>query len=221
MSIRTFARPLLLAALAGSAALPLACKSTEGHDRAATTADQVVAVGAAAGQAQLQLDQTLNDLAQVAAKAAQDPKPPFDAFVKSLGKFQDDLAFLTKQRGALAAKAQTWFDEYKLKNDAIQDPDLKQAGEKRLCEFQARVGEVSKQVDELMTGAGALDGRLKDLRTFLGNDLTPKGIETVAGRIADTVKEGRKVAAGLGKASKASEEVAKTLRAAQQPAEAK
>lgn len=212
-------RILLATVLLAASILPAACKSTEGHDRAKDTADQVVEVGGAAGQTQLRLDNTLAALEQVVATAQQNPKPAFDTFVKEYGAFSDELADLTKQREALKSKAETWFAEFEKKNEAIQDPDLRKAGTKRLAEFREEVKGVSQQVDELMNGTTALHGRLKDVRTFLGNDLTAKGIETVSGRIADAAKEGRKFAAGLGKLSKSSEMLASKMRAAQKPAQ--
>lgn len=212
-------RSLLLAAILSLAALPLACKSTEGHDRAADTASQVVEVGGTAGQTQLRLDNTLAALEKIAASAKQDPKPAFNTFLSEFKAFSAEFADLTTQREALKAKSDLWFTEFAQKNDAIADEDLRKAGTKRLAEFRAQVADVSKQVDELMSGTAALEGQLRDLRTFLGNDLTPKGIETVSGRIRDAAKDGRKVASGLGKLSKSSEEIASKMRAAQQPAQ--
>lgn len=210
-------RSILLVALLALAPLPLACKSTEGHDRAADTASEVVEVGGAAGQTQLRLDNTLTALDKIAASAKLDPKPAFDTFVSEFKAFSGEFADLTKQRESLKTKAELWFAEFSQKNDAIQDPELRKAGEKRLKEFREKVADLSKQVDGLMTGTSALEAQLRDLRTFLGNDLTPAAIETVSGRIADATKEGRKLASGLGKLSKTSEEVASTMRAATPP----
>lgn len=212
-------RLLIATALLAASALPVACKSTEGHDRAADTADQVVEVGGSAGQTQLRLDNTLAALEQVVATAKQDPKPAFDTFVKEYEAFSDELADLTKQRESLKSKAESWFTEFEKQNEAITDADLRKAGTKRLAEFREEVNGVSKQVDELMNGTTALHSRLKDVRTFLGNDLTAKGIDTVSGRIADAAKEGRKFAAGLGKLSKSSADLASKMRAASKPAQ--
>lgn len=212
-------RPLLLGALLALAALPVACKSTQGHDLAADTASQVVEVGGAAGQTQLRLDNTLASLERIVATAAQNPKPAYDAFVSELKAFSGEFADLTQERGRLQTQAEGWFTEYTTKNDAIQDADMRKAGAMRLAEHREQVAEVSKQVDELMTGVAALQVRLTDLRTFLGNDLSAKAIESVSGKIADGVKDGRKLAAGLGKLSKSSTELASKLRAANQPAQ--
>lgn len=211
-------RSLLLAALLALTPLPLACKSTEGHDRAAETANQVVEIGGIAGQTQLRLDNTLAALEKVVATANQDPKPAFDTFAKEFNAFSSEFASLTKERESLKTKAELWFTEFAKKNDAIQDADLRKDGTKRLAEFREQVGDLSKQVDTLMTGTSALEAQIRDLRTFLGNDLTKKGIDTASGRIEDTAKNGRKVASGLGKLSKASEEIASKMRAATPPA---
>lgn len=217
MKIQALAIPVLLALTA----LPLACKSTEGHDRAETTADKVVAVGGAAGQTQIHLDKTLGALEQIEATREQEPKPSFDAFSKSLGSFGSSFAELRSTRASLKSSAETWFTEFEKQNAAIQDEDLRKTGEKRLSAFREQVGEVSKQVDKLIEATGSLELRLKDLRAFLGNDLTADGIKSVSGRIGDDVKEGRKLAARLGELSQASNELAGKLRAARKPAPAK
>ena len=74
-------------------------------------------------------------------------------------------------------------------------------------------------MDEILKNANAVDGRLKDLHTYLSNDLTPDGIDAVSGRISDLSKDGRKVAARLGDLSKSSETLAGKLRAARKPAQ--
>lgn len=213
MQLRT--RPLV--AVLCLAAMLTACKSTEGHDRAASTADQVVAVGSVAGQTQASLDDTLNSMEQVVATMKQGPKAAFDGFSKHLASFSSNVAKLTSERTALSAKAETWFTEFEKQNVAIQDPDLRKTGEKRLADFREQVADVSKQVDVLMRETTALEGRIKDLRAYLGNDLTPDGIEAVSGRISDAAKDGRKVAVGLGELSKSSDALAAKMRASRPP----
>lgn len=216
MQARTSLMPSLIVSLL-CGMLPIACKSTEGHDRAAHTADQVVKVGGVAGQTQTYLDKTLASLEQVVATKDQDPKPAFDTFVKQLGGFQSEFAKLTKARDAMKAKSTEWFAEFEAKNAAIQDPELREDGTKRLASFRDQVMEVSEQVDGLMTETNALQVTLTDLRTYLGNDLTPNGIDAVSGRIGNTAKSGRKLADGLGRLSKSSDTLAAGLRAARQP----
>jgi len=213
MKIQSLAIPALLLL----SALPMGCKATEGHDRAETTADKVVAVGAAAGQTQLQLDNTLAALAQIEADKSKDPKPAYGTFVKSFDAFCDEHAGLVGARAALKSSAEAWFSEYAKQNSAIQDEDLRETGEKRLANFKELVAETSQQIDKLMESAGSIEGRVKDLRTYLGNDLTPDGIDAVAGRIDDVSSDGRKLAARLGELSKASTELAGKMRAARKP----
>jgi len=210
-------KSLILVSLCAATALFTGCATTEGHDRAAETADQVVELGGSAGQTQLRLDNTLVALEKVVATAQQDPKPAYATFVREYEAFTNEFAGLTKDREMLKAKSATWFTEFEKQNNAIGDADLREAGTKRLAEFREQVAEVSEQVDELMSGTSSLNTRLKDVRTFLGNDLTPKGIDTVSGRIGDAAKEGRKFAAGLGKLSKSSTDLAAKMRAARMP----
>ena len=117
--------------------------------------------------------------------------------------------------------AESWFKEFEAKNSAIQDEGLREDGAKRLAEFRERMGETSKQVDELLKGAGDVDKTLGDLRTYLGNDLSPDGVKAASGKIADVAKDGHKVAEGLGELSKKSAALATKMRAARKPAEAK
>ncbi len=212
-------RSLTLPALLLLAALPAACKSAEGHDRAASTADQVVAVGHYAGQTQLTLDTTLDALQKVEATKGEDPTPSFKTFSSGFASFSEELADLRKERSALASKSEAWFSEFEKQNAAIQDEDLRESGAKRLAEFRKQVGETSKDVDELLAAAGGVEKRLTDLRAYLGNDLTADGIKAASGKIGDVTKDGRKVAVKLGELSKASETLAGKMRAARKAAE--
>ncbi|MBL8862976.1 MAG: DUF2959 family protein [Planctomycetes bacterium] len=200
--------------------LPLACKSTEGHDRAEATALRVESVGGAAGQTQLRLDESLAALEQIVATAKQDPKPAFQSFTKALGSFQKELANLASERAALQKESQAWFDEFAKQNATIQDPALRTKGEKRLADLRGSTTETSSRFTKFIEQARGFESRLGDLRKFLGNDLTPAGIEAVSSRIKSTAKEGRELAAELGELSKKSAALAEPLRAARQPAPA-
>jgi hypothetical protein len=204
----------LLASVLALALVPAACKSTEGHDRAAQTADQVVSLGHVSGQSQLHLDNSLNALEKITVTAEQNPKPAFDMFAKELEAFGDTTQQLTKQRATLKTKAEAWFADFQIKGETIQDEELRKASADRLAAFREQVAQVSSQVDGLMAGTSSLQTRLMDLRTFLGADLTAKGIGSVSSRITDSVKDGRKVAADLGRLSKASEDISNSMRAA-------
>ncbi len=204
----------LVFALAG---LPLACKSTETHDRAATTADSIVAVGGVAGQAQLRLDQTLDALEQVAARSVNDPKPPFDAFAAKFDDFQDELDNLESDRVSFENRANTWLAEYAERNETIQDAELRQAGATRVADFRSQIAGITQDVDGILSDARALEARLLDVRTFLGNDLTPQAVRTVSGRIDEITRDGRKLAERLGQLSKSSSETAGKLRAVRTP----
>jgi hypothetical protein len=211
-------RALSLPALLLLAALPTGCKSTEGHDRAAETADQVVEVGGNAGQTQLYLDKSLDSLGKLVATSAEDPTPAFKAFSGELASFKSEFAEFGSSRAALRTKAETWFAEFEKQNNAIQDEDLRETGTKRLAEFREQVGETSARIDELVGAATKLELRLSDLRTYLSNDLTADGIKAVSGRIEDVTEDGRKIAVGLGELSKASGQLAERMRAARKPA---
>ena len=52
----------------------------------------------------------------------------------------------------------------------------------------------------------------RPLRQVPGNDLSPKGIDAAEDKISACVKDGRKVASGLGKLSKSSETLAAKVR---------
>lgn len=217
MSSRVHFQTLSLTALLALAAPMTACKSTEGHDRAETTSERVHTVGHVAGQTQTHLDKTLNALEKVVATKDQGPKAAFDSFTSELGAFESSFAELAKSRDALKSSAEIWFTEFEKNNAAIQDESLRATGAKRLMGFRDQVQDVSKQVDDLMTGTRALETRLGDLRTYLGNDLTPGGIDSVSGRVKDTASDGRKLAEGLGKLSKSSDTLAAGLAATRPP----
>lgn len=208
---------LSLTALLAFAAPITSCKTTEGHDRAESTSMNVHKVGGVAGQTQTHLDMTLNSLEKVVATKDAGPKAAFDAYVSHLGSFESSFADLTSARDTLRTSAETWFAEFEKKNAAIQDEGLRADGAKRLTGFRDQVNDISKQVDVLMTGTKALQMRLGDLRTYLGNDLTPAGIDSVSGRVKDTASEGRKLAEGLGTLSKSSDKLATGLAATRPP----
>jgi len=214
LRISSFLHPLALAL--AIQATP-GCKTTEVHDQATTTADRIEAVGARSGLAQQRLDATLAALEQVREKAETDSQPAFKTFSSELAGFETELGKLVSARGSMKSAAETWFQQYETQTASIEDAQLREASAKRLTDFRSRVEKVSASVDDLVTESESIQGRLEDMRTYLGADLTPKGIEAVEGRIGDLAKDGRNVAEKLGKFSESSASAAQALRSAQPP----
>jgi uncharacterized phage infection (PIP) family protein YhgE len=208
---------LLPLALAFAMQPLVSCKSTEVHDEAGAAASRIDALSSIAGQAQRRLDNTLNALTKVRDDAKTNPAPAFASFSDELSHYGSELNNLASTRNSMKSTVEGWLANYEKQNATIQDESLKEKANERLAEHRTKVTEVGTRIDALMTDAEATHKLLKDMRAYLGGDLTPQGIDSVSGRIGDISSDGRKVASRLGEFRDAALNTASALRSAQAP----
>lgn len=184
-------RVALSSALLGLALLP-GCKSS-GADKVDQTSTRLDEFRTSIESLKTQVDATASSLAQVVESAAADPKPAFKTFS---GNVELVSSSASKARANLA-KAQTegqnLFAEWTKRLDTITDPDIRKASEKRRDDLQKALAAVVSKAEPALTKLDTFVASSKDLHTYLSQDLTPKGIDSIAGKSKDLTKSAKSV----------------------------
>ena len=210
-----FSRAALSSALVALALLS-GCKSTgaEKVDQTSTRLDQFrTGVETLKGQ----VTGTADALAQVVATAATDPKPAFKEFSKQVDLVSSSTTKARTNLDKAQSEGAKLFEEWTKRLDTITDPDIRQASEKRRDDLKKALSSVAEEANPALTSLEAYVATTKDLHTYLSQDLTPAGIESIAGKSKDLGKSAKSIAEDLDDVIEAASKVASQFATAKPP----
>jgi predicted nucleic acid-binding Zn-ribbon protein len=204
---------LQIGVVLGALALVAGCASPppSGVDRAEAAAESMAMVRSLTNECRKQIDETLSALNAVSAAKSGNTKPAYEKFVAEIEKSRS-LAGKTKATAdAMRAKGRAFFADWEKEIETIKDPEMK-------ARAQARTIERSKQYASIEETMGTAKGRwttfssdLKDLKTYLDNDLNAKGIESAANQFKKTNLDGTELKNCIGDLSDILDKVAAEL----------
>jgi hypothetical protein len=93
----------------------------------------------------------------------------------------------------MRSQGQAYFAEWEKQAATINDPDLKKSAEERRTRLAKAVEEVSGAMDEARNEIKPYVASIKDVQTYLSNDLTPAGIESIEGKSKDITKRAKAI----------------------------
>jgi chromosome segregation ATPase len=198
---------------AGLVALAVAACATRGFDRTTHIAESMAKQTAGMQAAKPQVDAMLASLDSL-VRAEGDMRPAFKRFSDTLDDTEKAAARARKSAQSIREQEAEHMAAWQQEAAAITNPEVKAA-------TQARQAEVKRTLDELSTsGKAAGDlydpfiSDMKDIRTYLSNDLTQAGVK----RLEPTIQKARQSGAQLQKAldnfSQVSQRVQTALRSA-------
>jgi septal ring factor EnvC (AmiA/AmiB activator) len=196
---------LLLAALVSAGC------ATTGFQRSTNIADTMAKQTQVIQEAKPQVDAMLASLEDL-TRAQGDMRPAFKKFSETLNETEKVAGRTRKTAQTIREKEAEYFAEWQTQSEQIANPQIKAATQARQTEVKTKLSGLSQ------TGKRAGDlydpfiGNMKDIRTYLSNDLTTGGVK----KIEPTIEKARRDGAALQKAlddfNRASAEVQTSLR---------
>ena len=185
-----------------------------GFDRSANIADTMSKQVTGLQEAKPQVDAMLASLEGL-TRADGDMRPAFKTFSETLGDTEKAAARARKSSQTIREKEAEYFAEWQRQAAEITNPQIKAA-------TQARQAEVKRNLESLSqtgrTAGEAYDpfiSNMKDIRTYLSNDLTPAGVKRLEPTIEKARRDGAKLQKALDDFNQASQRVQTTLRPTQ------
>lgn len=207
---------LLTAVAASLLQLSTGCAST-GPDTAQAAVASMSALETSLTAASAQIGTTLNALDQLIAKADADLRPEYDAYEKALDGLESAAESVRDEAARMRTKTQEQYAEWEKSQAAIQDADLKKRSEERRVELQKKQGEANERTQAFQQRFEGFVTKLKDIHTFLGNDLNTAGVESIEGSAKQATSEGTEIRESIGELAAKLAEVRKAI-SAQGPA---
>jgi chromosome segregation ATPase len=198
------------AAIAVLLAVPALVLAAAAPDKAEKVAQKMLGLDKAIQQGAAQIDKTLASL-----NALAQPEGDLTAKYKDFSKNVDTLDKMSqkaKSNAEAAAKDRdAYIAQWKASQDKIQNPELKAASEARRGELQPKIEAIKTSLSAARDTFTPFMQDLKDLRTFLANQLNPGGIAAAQSLITKCNESGEKVKADLSQGSTAVKDLAGSI----------
>lgn len=172
------------------AALLMAACATTSRERSENAKSSMKTVDEDVRQALEQVDVTNGALADLVRVGQPDIRKALEVYTKEVSRMEDRGKRLTKHTDEMVARRAEYFTEWEKQGNDYTNPEIRELSEQR----RAELSEVFARIPEASVGVrGSLQTYLTDLgeiRTFLSNDLTPRGIEAITPTAEKSMKDG-------------------------------
>ncbi len=164
--------------------------ATTGMERSDNVTTTMQTVDDEINQVAVQLDATGASLDNLTKAGQSDVKKAFDLFSANVTKMDRLEKQFSRHAAEMKSRGKEYFAEWKKQGDAYTNPQIRKLSEER----RAALGEVYGGIAEASIGVnGAFQtymSDLKEVQTYLSNDLTPKGINSITPTADKVVLDG-------------------------------
>ncbi|MGO8836904.1 MAG: DUF2959 family protein [Limisphaerales bacterium] len=181
---------LQLIACATAAVLLSGCAS-KGYDKSAATGTALQTTAAQIYQGNAQLTLVMASLNNLVERPQADLRPQFDKFTADLNQLQSLASDVNDKATDMQAKGQDYFKDWNEQLALIKNEDVRTRSAKRAKEVETKFIALNGSYQEAKTAFKPFMADLQDIKTALGNDLTPAGIDAIKKTVAKANKEAK------------------------------
>jgi hypothetical protein len=183
----------LTATIVAGTALMTGCATKSGYKQADKTGAGITEFREEIVNGKKDIDNTMTALSQVAATANQNPRAAFEKYSKSVTDLESTAEKVKKRAADMQARGQAYFTQWEKEMQEVQNPEIKNLAMQRKAKLQETFDSIKKYTGPLKEQFGPWMSDLKDLRTYLSNDLTVTGVDAAKSLFAKTQTEGLEV----------------------------
>jgi hypothetical protein len=154
--------------------------ATTGMQRSEKTGNTMQAVEQDIRQALLQVDVTSTSLEELVRPGQPDVKKAFNIYSDNVAKMEHQGKTLFEHADKMNAQGRNYFQEWQKQGDAYANPEIQSLSEQRRSEMSAAYAKIAEASVGVKGAARAYLSNIKEIQVYLSNDLTPKGIDTIA-----------------------------------------
>jgi len=138
----------------------------------------------------VQLEVTGASLAELTKSGQSDVKKAFELYSDNVTKIEKLEKDFAKHAEEMKVRGADYFDEWQKEGDEYENPQIQALSEQRRAELGVIYGRIAENSIGMDEAFKAYVSDVKEIQSFLSNDLTAKGIESIASISQKAVTEG-------------------------------
>lgn len=179
------------------AALVAGCATTATYEHAEKTGVRIAEFREEVVNVKKAVDTSMSLLNQTVESAATDPRKAFEAFAKSVDDVESARAEAGNRAATVKAEGAAYFKKWEVELATINNPEIRKLAEERKAKLNEIFGKIGPLLEQTKNDFDPFLADLKDLRTFLRQDLTVAGVDAAKSIIAKARESGAKVQKSL------------------------
>ena len=132
-------------------------------------------------------------LGNIVETANTDPRKAFEAFKKAVANLESTAKDIRSRGESMQARGAAYFEDWEKELAGVSNPEIRKLAEERKMKLQQAFAEIRTHSEPLKVQFSPWMSDLKDLVTYLGNDLTIAGVDAAKGLFKKTTAEGLEV----------------------------
>jgi ribosomal protein S6 len=170
--------------------ISLAGCATTGMQRSTKTSTTMEAVENEYKQAVAQVDATGASLEDLVKQGQSEVKEAFKKYSANVDKMEDMGKRLFEHADNMSAEGKWYFEEWRMQGNTYTNPQIRALSEQRRADLSAIFAKISEASVGVKGAFKAYMSDIREIQTYLSNDLTPKGVEAITPIAQKAVKDG-------------------------------
>jgi len=164
--------------LTGSTFLLSNCSNT-GRDRSEKASVSMVQVEKDIQAAMIQVDATNKALKELVEPGQSDVDKAFSKYSDQAEKMEKQGKVMLEHSDEMTAKGKDYFEEWRVEGNAYTNPKIQSLSEQRRSDLNAIFADISSASVGIKGSFKTYLSDIREIQTYLSNDLTPKGVESI------------------------------------------
>ncbi len=157
------------------------------------------------------LEATGASLDELMKPGQSDVKKAFELYSDNVSKIEKLEKDFAKHAKEMKDRGAEYFDEWKTEGDKYENPEIQALSEQRRAELGEIYGKIAENSIGMNEAFKAYVSDVKEIQTYLSNDLTSKGIESIAPISRKAVTDGNRLKYEIKKLQTSIEEARKEM----------
>jgi len=166
------------------------CAKKTGNQLAAKTGTSMEGVEKDYQKALEQIDATGLSLEALVKPGQPDVQKAFKEYSANVEKMEDLGKRLLEHSDKMSAQGQGYFAEWEKQGNTYTNPDIQAASEQRRADLSTYFVKLSEASVGVKGASKAYLSDIREIQTYLSNDLTPKGVEAITPITLKAVDDG-------------------------------
>ena len=194
MKTKTLIRTLALMTVSAGAGLLLAgCGTTSNYKQADKTGEGIATFREEILNGKKAIDQTMKSLGAIEASAATDPRKAYEQYSKDVANLDSTANRIRKRGQDMKEQGQAYFAQWESQLAQVKNPEIQKLATERKAKLKETFENIKNLTEPLKAQFEPWMSDLKDLQTYLGNDLTVTGVDSAKSLFAKTHASGTEV----------------------------
>lgn len=190
-------KTILFAVLLTGATFLLSNCSSTGRDRSEKASVSMAQVEKDIQAAMLQVDATNKALQELVEPGQSNVNKAFSRYSDQAEKMEEQGQVMLEHSDEMTAKGKDYFDEWRTEGNAYANPKIQSLSEQRRSDLSAVFADISTASVGIKGSFKTYLSDIREINTYLSNDLTPKGVESITPIAQQAITDGDNLKAAI------------------------